>query len=85
MPAEIWIRYKEKLFLSESGQALEWSAQGGGGVAIPGSVEETFGWGATRCGLGTCGSKDNGRSVGLDDLVGPFQPCDSMILRFYQC
>jgi len=20
------------------------------------------------------------RSVGLDDLVGPFQPCDSMIL-----
>jgi len=22
----------------------------------------------------------NGRTVGLDDLVGPFQPCDSMIL-----
>ena len=28
-----------------------------------------------------CGSKGNGRMVGLDDLVGPFQPCDSMIIR----
>ena len=27
-----------------------------------------------------CGSKGNGRMVGLDELVGPFQPCDSMIL-----
>ena len=27
-----------------------------------------------------CGSKGNGRTVGLDDPVGPFQPCDSMIL-----
>jgi len=26
-----------------------------------------------------CGSKGNGRMVGLDDPVGPFQPCDSMI------
>jgi len=26
-----------------------------------------------------CGSNANGRMVGLDDLVGPFQPCDSMI------
>ena len=25
------------------------------------------------------GSNGNGRTVGLDDLVGPFQPCDSMI------
>ena len=25
----------------------------------------------------------NGRTVGLDDLVGPFQPCDSMSLWFY--
>jgi len=28
-----------------------------------------------------CGSNGNGRMVGLDDLVGPFQPCDSMILN----
>ena len=27
-----------------------------------------------------CGSNGNGRTVGLDDLVGLFQPCDSMIL-----
>jgi len=27
-----------------------------------------------------CGSNGDGRTVGLDDLVGPFQPCDSMIL-----
>ena len=33
----------ENLFLPESGQALEWPAQGGGGVAIPGSVQEVSG------------------------------------------
>jgi len=27
------------------------------------------------------GSNGGRRMVGLDDLVGPFQPCDSMILR----
>ena len=26
------------------------------------------------------GSNGNGKTVGLDGLVGPFQPCDSMIL-----
>jgi len=31
-------------------------------------------------GLVACGSNDSGRTVGLDDFVGPFQPCDSMIL-----
>jgi len=63
----------------------EWSgtgmaAQGGGGVAIPGSVQEAYGLGATRYGLVAYGSNGNGRMVGPDDLVGPFQPCDSMIL-----
>ena len=29
-----------------------------------------------------CGSIGDGRTVGLHDLVGPFQPCDSAILRF---
>ena len=38
-PGQIQIRYKEKLFLSESGQALKWPAQGGGGVTVPGSVK----------------------------------------------
>ena len=65
-----------KNFFSQSGQALEWPAQGRGGVSIPGSIQEDEelrdmvqqlveamvmgGW--------------------LDDLVGPFQPCDYMIL-----
>jgi len=69
---------------SESGQALEWPAQGSGGVAVLGSVQEASGWGATRYGLVACGSKGNGRTVGLDDLIGPFQPWDSMILWFYE-
>jgi len=34
-----------------------------------------------RCGLVACGSKGHGRTVELDDLVGPFQPCDSMISK----
>ena len=42
-PEEIKIRLKETRFLSESGQALEWPAQGGGGVAIPDSVQEASG------------------------------------------
>jgi len=37
-----------------------------------------------RYGLVTCGSNGNGRMVGLDDLVGPFQPCDSMILWHFE-
>jgi len=35
-----------------------------------------------RYGLVACGSNSNGRMVKLDDLVGPFQPRDSMILWF---
>ena len=34
---------RKNIFLSESGQALEWPAQGGGGVAVPGSVREASG------------------------------------------
>ena len=34
-----------------------------------------------RYGLVACGSNGSGRTVGLDNLVGPFQPCDSMILE----
>jgi len=28
-----------------------------------------------------CGSKGNGMTVGLDGLVGPFQPCDSVMFH----
>jgi len=48
------------------------AAQGGGGVAVPGSVQEVSGWGATRYGLMACGSNGNGRTVGLHDLLGSF-------------
>ena len=34
---------KQKLFLSENGQALEWPAQESGGVTVPGSVQEASG------------------------------------------
>ena len=57
------------------------AAQGGDGVAVPGSVQEAPGREATRYGLVACGSMGNGRVVGLDDLAGLFQPRDSMILR----
>lgn len=32
-----------------------------------------------RDGLVACGSYGNGRTIGLDDLICSFQPCDSMI------
>jgi len=35
-----------------------------------------------RYGLVACGNNGDGRMVGLDDPVGPFQPCDS-IIRFF--
>ena len=38
VPDDIQIRHSEKHLLSESGQVLEWPAQGGGGATIPGSV-----------------------------------------------
>ena len=41
------------------------------------------GWGTTRYGLVACGSKSNRSTVELDGLEGPFQPCDSTILWFY--
>jgi len=61
-------------------QAYNRPAQGGGGVAVPGSIQEASRWGTTRYGLVVCGSKGNGRTVELDDFVGPFQP---VILWFY--
>ena len=33
---------RENLFLSESGQVLEWAAQGGGDITVPGGVQEMF-------------------------------------------
>jgi len=33
-----------------------------------------------RYGLVACSTNGNGKAVGLDDLAGHFQSCDSMIL-----
>ena len=61
------------LFLRRSAhQALVWAAQGGGGVTVPGGVQETF-----RCcmeGRGLVGNIGDMWMVGLDELGGLFQP-----------
>ena len=72
VPEEIYIVDKEKLFLSGSDQALEWPAQEGGGVTVPGSVQEVSRRATTRHGLVACGSNGDGRTVGLDDQIRSF-------------
>ena len=57
-----------KISLRKSGQALEQAAQGGGGVTIPGGVQEKG-----RETLSDVISGD-GLMVDLDDLCGLFQP-----------
>ena len=61
-----------KYYFSESGQALEWAAQGGGGVTNPGGVQGTFG----HCieGHGLVRTIGDGWIVGLAEAVGLFQP-----------
>jgi len=51
---------------------LEWAAQGGGGVSVPGGIHSTF-----RCcteGHGLEGNIDDMCTVRLGDLGGLFQP-----------
>ena len=48
---------------------LEWAARGGGGVTVPGGVQETF-----RCCVEGHGLVGNRWTDGLDDLGGLFQP-----------
>ena len=43
VPEDVQVRHEEKLFLSESDQVLECTAQRGGGVAVPGSAQEASG------------------------------------------
>ena len=51
--------------------ALEWAAQGGGGVTVPGSAQETF-----RCteGRGLVGNVGDRWMVRQDDIGGIYQP-----------
>jgi len=68
---EIQVGCYEILLHQESGQVLEWAAQGGGGVTHPGGVQ-----GTRSCVEGHALVKAIGdrQTVGLDDLVGLFQP-----------
>ena len=63
---------QEILLLLKGGQALEWAAQGCGGVTGPGGVQGMFG----RCveGHGLMRTIGDGWMVGLGDPVGLFQP-----------
>jgi len=56
----------------KNSKALEWAAQGGGGVTDPGGVQGTFG----RCveGHGLMRSIGDGWMVGLGDPVGILKP-----------
>lgn len=60
-----WI--SRKIFL-KSGELLEWAAQGGGGLIIPGGVQDMA--------LRDVVSRHSGGGfvIGLDDLSGLFQP-----------
>ena len=53
-------------------QALEWAAQGGGGVTGPGGVQGTFG--CCVEGHGLVRTTGDGWMVGLGDPVGLIQP-----------
>jgi len=51
---------------------LEWAAQGGGGVTVPGGVEQTFTCCTERHGI--VGNTGGRWMIGLDDLGVLFQP-----------
>ena len=71
MPGEIQVGCQE-ILLRKSGQALEWTAQGGGGVTNPGGVQGMF----RLCveGRGLMRTIGDGWMVGLYDLGGLFYP-----------
>ena len=64
MPGEIQVGCQE-ILLRKSGQALEWTAQGGGGVTNPGGVQGMFGCCVEGHGLA--------RTIGDVLTVGLFQ------------
>jgi len=66
------VGYYEKFPLRKSSETLKQTTQRGGGVTVPGGLQEV-------CGCGTEGHVVTGRSgdklmVGLGDLRGLFQP-----------
>jgi len=64
-------------------QVLEWAAQGGGEVTIPGGVQKTFTCCTERHGL--VGDIGDRWTVGPDDLRGLFQPRWFYVSVIYGC
>ena len=52
-PREVQVGYEEKV-LQKSGAAVARAAQGGGGVTVPGGVQEPCGCGTEGCGWWGC-------------------------------
>ena len=50
MQGKVQVGYKEKILHRKSGEVLEETAQGGGGVTVPGGAQ-----GMCRCGTEGCG------------------------------
>ena len=65
-----WILVKNSL--RNSGQVLEWAAQGRGGGTVPGDVQEMFR--SCTVGYGLVGNIGDMWMIGVDDLRGLFQP-----------
>ena len=42
VPGQVQVGYQEKVLLQKSSQVLEWAAQGGSGIIIPGGVQEQW-------------------------------------------
>jgi len=72
VPGRFRLENRKKFLLQKSGQALEWAAQEGGGVTIPGGVQETFRHYTEEHGL--VGNTGDRWKVGLDDLGDLYLP-----------
>ena len=69
MPREVQVGYQEKL-LQKSGQALEQAAQVGGGITVPGGIQEKNRF--VMQGHGLVSNIGNMWTVGPDDLESSF-------------
>ena len=50
MPGDFQVEYLEKILLRKYGEALAQAARGGGGVTVPGGVQELW-----KCSTDGCG------------------------------
>lgn len=69
---EIQVGCYEKLVLCENDQVLEWAAHAGGGITVPGGVQEMFSYFTE--GHDLVGNIGDRWMVGLNNVGGLFQP-----------